>query len=91
MDSLTTQETNYIQQINDTTIAFYNKPVNTICVFNIPSTKQQATIRLYKEGPNAVYDIQGFYYQSADSIWLHQYWKKEFAESNSKCNITKYF
>lgn len=82
LDSLTTQETNYIQQINDTTIAFYNKPVNTICVFNIPSTKQQATIRLYKEGPNAVYDIQGFYYQSADSIWLHQYWKKELVLVN---------
>lgn len=82
LDSLTTQETNYIQQIDDTTFAFYNKPVNTICVFDIPSTKQKATVHLYKEGPNAVNDIQGFYYQSNDSIWLYRYWQQELVLLN---------
>lgn len=40
LDSMTTQESNYIQLIDDDRLAIYNKPENTICIFSINEGKE---------------------------------------------------
>lgn len=87
LDSMTTQETGYIQLIDDDRLAIFNKPENTICIFSIKGKKEIKKIRLYKEGPNAVLGVQGFYYQSDDSIWVYKQWEKEFILINESGEI----
>ena len=87
LDSMTTQESNYIQLIDDDRLAIYNKPENTICIFSINEGKEIEKKRLYKEGPNAVLGIQGFYYQSKDSVWLYRSWEQEFVLVNESGEI----
>lgn len=87
LDSMTTQETNYMQIVNDKKIAIYNQPVNSICLFCITSGKQIGEVQLYKSGPYAVTGIQGFFYQSEDSIWLYRSWQQELILVNSKGEI----
>lgn len=87
LDSLTTQETNYIQMIDDDRVALYNPPGNTICVFNHHTGSELEKIQLYKEGPHAVRGIQGFYYHNTDSIWLYQSWENMLVLVNHKGEI----
>lgn len=82
LDSMTTQESNYMQLINSNQLGIYNQPAHTICIFDIGTGKEVKKVQLYKEGPNAVIDIQGFYYQSEDSIWLYRSWQQEFVLIN---------
>ena len=77
IDETISQATSYIQ-IKDDLMLFYNKPGHNICVFDIPSTKMVKKIQLHKEGPNHVYGIQGFYYETNDSIWLYNSWLSTF-------------
>lgn len=84
LDSMTTQETGYIQYLNDGRIAFYNLPAHNICVFDVEKGEEVEKIQLYKEGPNSVRGIQGLYYDSADSIWLYQSWEKNLVLVNNK-------
>lgn len=87
LDSTTTQETNYIQIINNEKFAIYNEPVNTICIYDIASGLEIEKIQLYEEGPNAMKGIQGFYYQSDDSIWVYRSWQEELFLLNSNGEI----
>lgn len=87
LDSMTTQETNYLQCLDGNRIALYNQPAHTICVFNIEGGDEIEKIQLHKEGPNSVRGIQGFYYDSSDSIWLYQSWEKNLVLVNSKGEV----
>ena len=87
LDSSTTQETTYIQMIDDDRVALYNPPGNTICVFNHHTGSEQEKIQLYKEGPHAVRGIQGFYYHNSDSVWLYQSWENMLVLINCKGEI----
>jgi hypothetical protein len=87
LDSITTQETNYIQMIDDDRIALYNPPGNTICIFNHYTGSELEKIQLYKEGPQAVRGIQGFYYHNSDSVWLYQSWENMLVLVNNKGEI----
>lgn len=89
LDSMTTQETSYVQLIDDDRFAIYNEPENAICIFSIDEGKEIGKKRLYKEGPNAVLGIQGFYYQSKDSVWLYKSWEQELVLVNDSCEIIK--
>lgn len=40
LDSMTTQETGYIQLIDDERLAIFNKPENTICIFSIKGKRK---------------------------------------------------
>lgn len=84
LDSMTSQETNYMQVINDKMIAIYNLPAHTICVFDLEKGVEVGKVQLHKDGPNSVRGIQGFYYHSSDSIWLYQSWEKNLVLVNNK-------
>ncbi|RHJ91733.1 DUF4221 family protein [Parabacteroides bouchesdurhonensis] len=77
LDSMTAQTVNYMQLLGDTSLAIFNSPMNNICLFDWTTGKEKLKINLHKEGPNAVRGIRGFYFQSKDSIWLYNEWKKE--------------
>ncbi|MBR0042932.1 MAG: DUF4221 family protein [Bacteroides sp.] len=77
LDSLTTQESLYMQVVDDKELALYNEPDHSIRFYDIPTAKEFAKIQLYKEGPNATKDMRGFYYQSKNDIWIYQYFTKE--------------
>lgn len=87
LDSMTTQESGYMQLIDSNQLAIYNRPANTICIFDINAEREIRKVQLYKEGPNAVIGIQGFYYQSKDSIWLFRSWQQEFVLVNESGEI----
>lgn len=87
LDSMTTQESGYMQLIDSNQLAIYNEPANTICIFDISTEKEIKKVQLYKEGPNAVIGIQGFYYQSKDSIWLYRSWQQELVLVNESGEI----
>lgn len=87
LDSMTTQESDYMQLIDSNRLAIYNKPENTICIFDISTEKEIKKVKLYKEGPNSVIATQGFYYQSKDSIWLYRTWQQELILVNESGEI----
>lgn len=87
LDSMTTQEVNYMQVVNGEKMAIYNLPTNSICFFDISSGNEIKKISIHKTGPNAVIGIQGFFYQSEDSIWLYRSWQQELVLINSHGEI----
>ena len=84
LDSSTTQETIYFQATEQNNLALYNAPDHSIRIFDIASGKELSKIQLYKEGPNATKDAQGFYIQDKDNIWIYQYLIKELLLIDSK-------
>lgn len=56
-------------------------------IFSIKEGKEIKKIRLYKEGPNAISGIQGFYIQSDDSVWIYKSWEQELILVNSLSEI----
>lgn len=74
LDSATSQETSYIQLINDSTLSFFNSPTYDICLYDLNKKKLIDKIKIYREGPNAVNGITAYCIQSPDSIWLFQSW-----------------
>lgn len=74
LDSITTQETSYMQLVDDSTLAFFNKPTYDICLYNLNSRFMESRINLKREGPNAVNGIDAFYVAGKDSLWLYASW-----------------
>lgn len=87
LDPSTTQETIYIQTTEQNNLALYNAPDHSIRIFDIASGKELSKVQLYKEGPNATKDMQGFYIQDKDNIWVYQYLIKELLLIDSKGHI----
>ena len=73
LDSLTSQETDYLQLVSDSVLAFFNRPTYHICFYNFNSGRTDK-IKIYQEGPNALNGIDAFCYVSPDSIWLYESW-----------------
>lgn len=73
LDSTTTQEFSYLQQLDDSTIIFLNRPTFELCKANV-LTGAMERIQLQNSGPNAVNGIDAFCYVSPDSIWLFASW-----------------
>lgn len=74
LDSMTSQQTPYMQLVNDSLLAFFNMPTYEICIYNIRSKNLHQKIKIYQEGPNAVNGCESFYYQNPDSIWMYAPW-----------------
>lgn len=74
LDSVTTQITQYMQLVNDSTLAFLNKPTSEICIYSLTEPGCRNKVRIYQEGPDAVNDVDAFYVQTPDSIWLYASW-----------------
>ena len=87
LDSTTSQEVKYMQLLGDTSLAIFNPPMNNICFFDWATGKERMKINLHKEGPHAVKGIVGFYFQSKDSVWLYDYWRKELYLADFEGNI----
>jgi hypothetical protein len=92
LDENTTQESDYMQllEINDTLrFTMYNKAKHNILIYDIQSEHAVNSIQLYKEGPNATgNNIQGYYIQSPDSIYLYDYWGYILLLVNHRGEIT---
>lgn len=86
LDSMTTQETNYIQIINDSLLSFFNKPNYDICIVNL-ADKTTDKIKIRREGPNAVVGVDGYCYVSPDSIWLYVSWGRKMTLIDSEGQI----
>lgn len=71
LDSMTSQETNYLQLINDSTLAFMNKPAFNICLVNLRDMST-SKIQLHQEGPHAINYVESFCYLNPDSIWIFE-------------------
>lgn len=71
LDSMTSQATNYLQLINDSTLAFMNKPAFNICIVNLRDMST-SKIQLHKEGPDAITNVESFCYLNPDSIWIFE-------------------
>jgi hypothetical protein len=63
--------------------------MNTICIFDVATTKQVDEIRLYQDGPYVIQGVQGFYCQSRDSIWIYKQWERELLLVNHEGIILK--
>lgn len=87
LDSMTSQEVNYMQLVGDTSLAIFNPPMNNICFFDWATGKERIKVNLRKEGPNAVKGICGFYFQSKDSIWLYNDWREILYLVDSEGNV----
>ncbi|MDE6771364.1 MAG: DUF4221 domain-containing protein [Muribaculaceae bacterium] len=74
LDSITTQETSYMQLVDDSTLAFFNKPTYDICVYDLRDKVLRNRISLRREGPDAVNGIDAFFLSGQDSIWLYASW-----------------
>ena len=74
LDSTTSQSTKHMQLVNDSTLAFLNKPTSEICIYSLTNPSCKDKIKIYEEGPNAVNGIDAFFIQSPDSIWLYASW-----------------
>lgn len=76
LDSSTSQQTPYMQLVNDSSLAIFNAPMSEICIYNIHSRQLSRKIKIYREGPNAVNGCEAFFYQNNDSIWFYAPWGK---------------
>lgn len=74
LDSITSQTTQYMQLVNDSTLAFLNAPTSDICIYSLNEPKCESKVKIYRDGPNAVNGIDAFYFQTSDSIWLYAAW-----------------
>lgn len=83
LDSITTQNTVYIQVCDSMTLAFLNEPSFEIEFYNLINGQLINKISLSKDGPNATPGIESFYYQNEDSIWLYASWGNRLYLINS--------
>ena len=60
LDASISQEINYLQVVNDDTVAFFNKPDYSIRYFRISDGHEVGKTQLYREGPHALRGVQGF-------------------------------
>ncbi|MCM1450352.1 MAG: DUF4221 domain-containing protein [Clostridiales bacterium] len=88
LDSLTIQQPAYIQKINDSVMCFYNRATHNICFVDLNIPAVSGKIQLYREGPDAVPWIDGFYYD-ADRIYLYESWGKRISIVDTEGKILK--
>lgn len=89
LDASISQEINYLQVLNDDTIAFFNKPDYSIRYFRISDGSEVGKTQLYKEGPHALRGVQGFCYVSPDTIWIYEYWETNLVRVNARGEIAE--
>lgn len=94
MDSTMAQSSNYMQLINDSTLAFLNSPTSEICVLSLKDQICNNKITIHQEGPDAVNGVNGFYIanpEENDSIWLYASWGQRVYRINSNGNLLESF
>lgn len=89
LDASTSQEMNYLQVVNDDTVAFFNKPDYSIRYFRISDGHEVGKTQLYREGPHALRGVQGFCYVSPDSVWVYEYWESHLVRVNARGEIAE--
>ena len=89
LDASTSQEINYLQVVNDDTMAFYNIPENSIRYFRISDGSEVGKTQLYEEGPHALRGVQGFCYVSPDTIWVYKSWENDLVRVNARGEIAE--
>lgn len=89
LDASISQEINYLQVVNDDTVAFFNKPDYSIRYFRISDGHEVGKTQLYREGPHALRGVQGFCYVSPDSVWVYEYWESHLVRVNARGEIAE--
>lgn len=89
LDASISQEINYLQVVNDDTVAFFNKPDYSIRYFRISDGHEVGKTQLYREGPHALRGVQGFCYVSPDSVWVYEYWESHLVRVNVRGEIAE--
>ena len=89
LDASTSQEMNYLQVVNDDTVAFFNQPDYSIRYFRISDGHEVGKTQLYREGPHALRGVQGFCYVSPDSVWVYEYWESHLVRVNARGEIAE--
>lgn len=89
LDASISQEINYLQVVNDDTVAFFNKPDYSIRYFRISDGHEVGKTQLYREGPHALRGVQGFCYVSPDSVWGYEYWESHLVRVNARGEIAE--
>lgn len=89
LDASISQEINYLQVVNDDTVAFFNQPDYSIRYFRISDGHEVGKTQLYREGPHALRGVQGFCYVSPDSVWVYEYWESHLVRVNARGEIAE--
>ena len=89
LDASISQEINYLQVVNDDTVAFFNQPDYSIRYFRISDGHEVGKTQLYREGPHALRGVQGFCYVSPDSVWVYEYWESHLVCVNARGEIAE--
>ena len=89
LDASISQEINYLQVVNDDTVAFFNQSDYSIRYFRISDGYEVGKTQLYREGPHALRGVQGFCYVSPDSVWVYEYWESHLVRVNAQGEIAE--
>jgi hypothetical protein len=93
MDDNTSQTSAYFQLFTiDDTLRFtmYSNTAvrKNILIFDLSTGKVVDSVRLHKEGPNAIYNnVVAYYIRNMDSIYMYDYWQHTFILVNRKGEI----
>lgn len=83
LNDSTTQIATYIQPIDSNVsfrLMYLNMSMKSLCFFNFSDFEETDVIKIASQGPDAV-DLAnsgGVYYHSDDSIYIYNYWNKNF-------------